>query len=99
MIVKAQDFTSFLIKCQQEALGGFQQVIVTRKSRNPEEKQYLFEELRPDTEAVLDAFRTIDPLRALFYFSRETLIPVDKTKKRLIVGAKACDMVALQVLD
>lgn len=99
MIVKAQDFTSFLIKCQQQSLGGFQQVIVPRKSRNPEDKQYLFEELKENSEPVLDGFRTIDPLRTLFYFSRETLIPVDKTKKRLIVGAKACDMAALQILD
>ncbi|MBU1633248.1 4Fe-4S dicluster domain-containing protein [bacterium] len=99
MIVKAQDFTSFLIKCQQESLGGFQQVIVPRKSNNSEDKQYLFEELKQGAEPVLDAFRTVDPLRVLFYFSRETLIPVDKTKKRLIVGAKGCDMAALQILD
>ena len=99
MIVKAQDLTSFLIKCQQDSLGGFQQVIVPRKSKNPDENQYLLEEIKENIEPLLDTYRTIDPLRTLFYFSRETLIPVDKTKKRLIVGAKACDMAAFQILD
>ncbi|HDP68247.1 MAG TPA: hypothetical protein ENN20_07070 [Candidatus Marinimicrobia bacterium] len=100
MIVNAQDFITFLKKCQKESIGGFQQVIVPRRSSNPEEeKQYLFEIIRADSQPVLDAFRTIDPLRSLFYFSRENLIPVDKTKKRLIVGVKACDMAALQILD
>lgn len=99
MIVKAQDFLSFLIKCQKESLGGFRQVIVPRKSRNPGENQQLFEEINDSTEPMLDSFRTIDPLKALFYFSRETLLPADKGKKRLIVGAKGCDMIALQILD
>jgi len=99
MIVKAQDFTAFLIKCQQESIGGFEQVIVPRKSGKPEEKQTVFEEIKPDTQPVFHSFRTIDPLRTLFYFSRETLLPADKTRKRLIVGAKACDIAAMQILD
>ncbi|MCK4716544.1 MAG: 4Fe-4S dicluster domain-containing protein [Candidatus Marinimicrobia bacterium] len=99
MIVKAEDFLSFLIKCQKESLGGFQQVIVPRKSKNVEEVQQLFTEINDNTVVVLDSYRTIDPLRALFYFSRETLLPADKVKKRLIVGAKGCDMAAFQVLD
>ncbi len=99
MIVKAADFLSFLIKCQKESLGGFQQVIVPRKSKNVEEVQQLFTEIKDKTDVVLDSYRTIDPLRALFYFSRETLLPADKVKKRLIVGAKGCDMAAFQILD
>jgi len=99
MIVKAEDFLSFLIKCQKESLGGFQQVIVPRKSKNVETDQLFFTEIKDNAVVVLDSYRTIDPLRALFYFSRETLLPADKVKKRLIVGAKGCDMAAFQVLD
>ncbi len=99
MIVKAQDFLSFLNKCQKEKLGGYQQVIVPRKSRIPERNELLFEEININTKPALDSFRTIDPIKTLFYFSRETLLPADKAKKRLIVGAKACDMAALQILD
>lgn len=99
MIVKTSDFLLFLVRCQKEKLGQFEQVIVPRKSFNANKSQTYFGEINENIEIVLDSYRTVDPLRTLFYFARETILPAKSTKKRLIVGVKNCDLAALRVLD
>jgi sulfhydrogenase subunit beta (sulfur reductase) len=99
MIVKTSDLLSFLVRCQKEKLGQFEQVIVPRKSFNAGMVQTYFTEIGENIEIMLDSYRTVDPLRALFYFARETILPAKSGKKRLIVGVKSCDLAALKVLD
>ena len=99
MIVKTSDLLSLLKRCQKEKLGKFEQVIVPCKPSYGDENRTYFTEINENTEIVLSSYRTVDPLRTLYYFSRETILPAKSAKKRLIVGVKSCDLAALRVLD
>lgn len=99
MIVSKSEIHAFFKRCQAEGLGGFQQVIVPRRSM-VQPRDLFFTALNDKVEMVLESYRTVDPLRALFYFPRERILGGDVPElKRLVVGAKACDLRALQVLD
>jgi ferredoxin len=100
MIIQQKDFLSFLYKCQDEGIGGIKNVILPTKSESNEENLFFTNLSKDNREYVFDAYRTVDPIRFLYYFPRETIIPSDKKGyKRIIVGAKACDLQALKVLD
>jgi ferredoxin len=94
MIVSKQEFHAFLRKCATE-----QQVIVSRRSMvNPAE--LFFSPIQEVPEVEFNSYRTIDPLRSLFYLPRERILGKEPpVVKRLVVGAKACDLKALQLLD
>ncbi|MCK4690102.1 MAG: 4Fe-4S dicluster domain-containing protein [Candidatus Marinimicrobia bacterium] len=99
MIVKIQDFYSFLHRCQEDSLGSFKSIILPKKSQHSDDDLF-FTTLSKDNDYFLDSYRTVDPIRMLFYFPREIVLPAKKSKcKRLIVGAKGCDLRALEVLD
>lgn len=99
MIVKAKDFLSFLKRCQQESLGGFKQVIVPRKSLIEDDSNTYFSLINEQCSIDLDTYRAADPLKSLYYYARETILPADEGAKRMIVGAKGCDLRALRILD
>ncbi len=99
MVVKVEDLFSFLHKCQEEGLDGFKSVILPRKSQHSDD-DLLFSTLSKDDDYFLDSYRTVDPIKVLFYFPREAVLPAKKSEyKRLIVGAKGCDLRALEILD
>jgi len=99
MLVNANDFATFLEKCYEEGLGDFDQVIVPKKLSDDSDDLH-FVNLSAEGQLVLDHYRTVEPVRSLFYFSREQVIPFNHPdQKRLIVGIKACDLNALVVLD
>jgi NAD-dependent dihydropyrimidine dehydrogenase PreA subunit len=53
-----------------------------------------------DKNFIINKYRTIDPIKALFYLPSENVFPPSaKAKKRIIVGVKNCDLIALEVLD
>lgn len=99
MIVSKKELHAFLRRCQAEQLGGYQQVIVTRRSFvNPQE--LFFSPIQSVPEFDLSSYRTVDPLRTLFYWPRERILGKEPpVVKRLIVGVKACDLQALKLLD
>lgn len=99
MIIEKAGLFDFLTRCQTERLGGFSQVIAPRHSmRTPE--VLFWDNWKSGGDFVIDSYRTVDPLRTLFYFPRERVLPAHTiAEKRLIVGAKACDLQALKVLD
>lgn len=99
MIIEKTGLYDFFRRCQAESLGGFRQVIAPRLS--PKNPNVLFwDKWQGDWEFVIDSYRTVDPLRILFYSARERILPAQTdNEKRLIVGAKACDLRALNVLD
>ncbi len=95
MILSADAFASFLTACASQSVGDFDQVIAPYAT---EEEAFVW--LPYKDRPVLDSFRTIDPLKLLMYWPREQVLPAEaQIPKRLIVGAKACDIRALQVLD
>jgi len=99
MIVEKTSLMEFLRRCQEENLGGIRKVIVPRRSMR-DDKVLFFTPMAGPAEIVLDDYRTVDPVRVLFYFPRERVLPGNPVaEKRLIVGVKACDLKALQVLD
>jgi sulfhydrogenase subunit beta (sulfur reductase) len=101
MIVSTKDFELFLNKVNS-GFNGFSEVIVPRKVSSHQSKTAVlrFEKLKKKNEISLNSFRTIDPLKILFYLAREKVYPVDEVgKKRVIVGVKACDLKALLLLD
>ncbi len=53
-----------------------------------------------DANFVISKYRTVDPIKTLFYLPSEMVVPPSaKEKKRIIVGVKNCDLLALEVLD
>jgi len=101
MVVSTKDFELFLNRVNS-GLNGFSEAIVPRKVSSPQNKTavFRFEKLKEDNETPLNSYRTIDPLKILFYLTREKVYPVDGVlKKRVIVGVKACDLKALLLLD
>jgi len=99
MIIEKAALNDFLTRCQKEKLGDFKKVVAPRRSLKTESDLF-FDNWQADQQFVIDSYRTIDPLRILFYLSRERILPAQPAEeKRLIVGAKACDLRALEVLD
>lgn len=97
MIVNVNHFFSFLKRIRLEKIGGFESVIVPEKS---EKGDLFFTEVNGETSVELDTFRTIDPLKMLFYFPREEVLPNSrKPAKRMILGVKNCDLMGLKVTD
>lgn len=98
MVVSVKDFEFFLKK----GIDGFSEIIVPQKiqSSAPEHKSFRFERLKENTSPTLNSFRTIDPLKILFYMMREKVYPVNENnRKRVVAGTKACDLKALILLD
>ncbi len=99
MIIEKAALFDFLTRCQKEHLGDFKQVIAPRRSDKSDDVLF-FDDWREGAEFVIDSYRTVDPLRMLFYMARERILPaMTSDEKWLIVGAKACDLQALEVLD
>jgi len=99
MIVNQPNLTKFLNLCHEGHLGGFEQVIVPRPSMaDPANLHYT-----PVADAmavVFDRYRTVEPIRMLFYWPRDQVVPQpEKAPRRIIAGVKACDLKALQLLD
>ena len=100
MIIKIQDFYSFLHQCQDNGLGGFKKVIVPSKTCDSDENNLSFSVLTENESFSFDSYRTDDPLKVLFYLPLETVLPANYSKmKHLIVGVKECDLEALAILD
>ena len=100
MIVNKNDFHSFLKKVNN-GLGNFSEIIVPYRARSDDEKPaFHFLRFEESKSPNLNFFRTIDPLKILFYLTREKVYPLrQKNHTRAIVGVKTCDLNALHLLD
>lgn len=100
MVVSVSDFEFFLTKLNSGA-AGFNEVIAPYKiqSSGPAQPTFRFDKLKegaPD----FNSYRSIDPVKILFYLMREKVYPVqDTAPKRIIAGVKACDLKALLLID
>ena len=65
-----------------------------------ENDDLVFKKYDPEKEFILDKYRTVDPVRTLFYMPSESVLPPSaKSNKRIIAGVKNCDLLGLAVLD
>lgn len=65
-----------------------------------EVEDLVFKKFDPEKEFILDKYRTVDPVRTLFYLPSESVLPPSaKSNKRIIAGVKNCDLLGLAVLD
>ena len=99
MLIKSEDLFAFLRIAVQEKQAGITQVFLPNISPlNPNGHTYFGFSL--NDKVVLNSFRTIDPVKILFYLARERMTPDEfEQQKRVILGVKACDLAALEILD
>ncbi len=101
MVISVKDFEVFLSKINS-GYGEYNEVIIPYKiqSLNSASASFRFDKLKAHSSPVLNSYRTIDPVKILFYMIREKVFPVNQlTIKRVIAGVKACDLKALLLLD
>lgn len=100
MIVNIQAFKSFIKGMKYSKL--FDEVIVPRSNNYLSDSTPLFHFKKMDeaSELHFNYYRTIDPIKILFYLFREQVYPLKEiNNKRIILGVKACDLKALRLLD
>jgi len=99
MYVAIRDFISFL---ESDPAGGVfpSPRIHLPVRRSSESLASFWARFSDRIPFSLDGYRTVDPLKVLFYNVREQIVPFERDAgSRLILGARACDLKALEVLD
>lgn len=97
MLIKADDLLAFLHKAVQNHIADYTEVILPTSNGNG---KTFFTHLQPDSNIILDSYRTVDPTKMLFYVTRERMRPEEwPQKRRIILGVKGCDLRALELMD
>ncbi|MBN1465490.1 4Fe-4S dicluster domain-containing protein [candidate division KSB1 bacterium] len=97
MLIKVKDLHAFLQKVVSDNIDGITDVIFPTSDGAGHS---VFTTLDSNSEIILDSYRTVDPAKILFYLTRERMAPDEfSPKKRLILGIKACDLKALELMD
>jgi formate hydrogenlyase subunit 6/NADH:ubiquinone oxidoreductase subunit I len=100
MVISGSDFISFLYTIQSEKLFGYQKIITVTEKESGGARTLNLSTLQKDSKVVLDSFHSIEPVKILYYLPRLKVYPVNQfNEKLLLVGVKACDLKALQILD
>ena len=99
MIVKKESFVSFLKECVVNNISGIEEVIIPSKHKFSSNGETYFCKIESCETIDLEMARTVDPLKILFYLSRESTGSGIKPKKRIIAGVKNCDLKALELTD
>jgi formate hydrogenlyase subunit 6/NADH:ubiquinone oxidoreductase subunit I len=100
MLINILGFHTYLNKIQQEVINGYSEVIVPTGTKNANGKESYLSKVSNNQQFTLSNYRSVDPLKFLFYFPREKVFPVNgEKKKRIIAGVKSCDLKALNLLD
>ena len=100
MIFKVDDVMAFLRSSVLAESDLFQEVILPLRLKAGNHELSFLSRLGGSDGHFLDGYRTVDPIKVLFYGAREQVFPVTaKPIERLIAGVKACDLKALRLLD
>lgn len=100
MIVNVNDFTTFLHRCASEHPGNIQDVFIPVRQNDSENGCSVFKRLTGTPPVVMEGYRTIDPVKVLFYLFREHMINRSyENRLRIIAGVRACDLRGMQILD
>lgn len=99
MLVKEKDFEKFLDNCKNQMPKGIDSVVVPNKTLEDKDFKY-YANITEADNVILNSYRTVEPLRMLFYMPRTQVFPYEKKKTtRLLVGVKGCDLRSLRLLD
>jgi len=100
VLVPAEELESFLNGLVEDESGKYRQVFVPVRAPDDSGGCFLLSPLQPGIDYSLDDYRSVDPAKVLFYLFREQVSGTDYPGgERLVVGVKACDLKALQLLD
>ncbi len=99
MLVKEKEFQTFLDNCKNQNPEGIDKIIVVNKPLDSKDHKF-FADIFGAENITLNSYRTVEPLRMLFYMPRVQVFPYEKKPmKRIIIGVKGCDLHALELLD
>ncbi|MBN2104914.1 4Fe-4S dicluster domain-containing protein [bacterium] len=99
MLIEEQALLLFFQQCAEKGVGAYSEIIVPVQ-QGENEGQSHFSPFSRDKVCILSGYRSIDPVKMLFYMPREKVLPIQKSrKKRIVAGVKACDIKGVQVLD
>lgn len=99
MLVKVKDFEKFLDDCKTQMPKGIDTIIVPNKTMEDKDFKY-FTNITEAENVILNSYRTVEPLRMLFYMPRTQVFPYEKKEiRRLLIGVKGCDLRSLRLLD
>ena len=100
MLIPAEPFLAFLRRCSEERISPYEEVYLPILPSEDLGGKSFFKPFPARGRPALDGFRSIDPLKSLFYLARERVAPFARKRvRRLIAGAKACDLKGLELLD
>jgi len=99
MLVNILSFHNFLLKLR-DSYHSFNQIIIPYRACSDDKNSFYFNEIKNEDHFRLNYYRTVDPVKILFYLFREKVYPTKNNHaKRIIIGVKACDLKALLLLD
>lgn len=90
---------SDLIKLIQNVQENFD-VFLPYQTEYDGEDNLSYKKYSGDNDFVLNKYRTVDPLKTLFYLTSESVLPpTAESGKRIIFGPKNCDLFSLKIYD
>jgi sulfhydrogenase subunit beta (sulfur reductase) len=100
VIVKTNDFITFLKQVVDKQIGNYQEIYLPARGPDSQTGYLFFTSIREDSEFILNQYRTVDPVKILFYLAREQVLNKKyKNINRIVAGVKTCDLKAIQLLD
>jgi sulfhydrogenase subunit beta (sulfur reductase) len=100
VIIKADDFITFLRRIVYEKIGNYREIYLPARGPDQQNGHLFFTSIREDAEFELEQYRTVDPVKILFYLFREQVLNKNyNSMNRIIAGVKACDLKAIQLMD
>jgi ferredoxin len=102
MIVRIDDFMSYLFNNVEEAEGDYNEFWLPAHTSSMPDGDYHFHPLVTHEEAEyrIDGYRTVDPVKTFFYRFRENVLPDEYSHTRkALIGVKACDLNGIKLLD
>jgi len=100
VIVNINDFIAFLKQVVEKQMGNYQEIYLPARGPDSQNGHLIFTSIREDSDFILGQYRTVDPVKILFYLAREQVLNKTFSEiNRIIAGVKACDLKAIQLLD
>lgn len=100
LLIPTDGLLSFLAGCQKKDFGPYVNIIAPVWPANKDSPSALLAILRGNERLALDGHRATDPAKLLLYGVRERVAPFSADPSpSLLVGVKACDVKALELLD
>ena len=100
VLVPAEELNSFFNGLLEGKPGKYSEIILPARAPDNPSGPFLLTRMQPGLEFSLDDYRSVDPVKVLFYLFRERVTGREyPAAERLAAGIKACDLKALHLLD